>query len=110
MTSAAPRIDAKTLKAIIGDKDELAIIDVREDGQFGLSHLLLAVPVPYSVLEARIIPLVPRRATRVVLIDAGDGVADKAAARLAAMGYGEISILDEDVVWSSIQAHKVADV
>ncbi|MBT5108718.1 MAG: thiosulfate sulfurtransferase [Rhodospirillaceae bacterium] len=97
MTSAAPRIDAKTLKAIIGDKDELAIIDVREDGQFGLSHLLLAVPVPYSVLEARIIPLVPRRATRVVLIDAGDGVADKAAARLAAMGYGEISILDGGV-------------
>lgn len=97
MTSAAPRIDAKTLKAMIGDKGELAIIDVREDGQFGLSHLLLAVPVPYSVLEARIIPLVPRRTTRVVLIDAGDGVVDKAAARLAAMGYGDISILDGGV-------------
>ena len=95
--TTAPRIDAPILKTMIGDKSELAIIDVREDGQFGLSHLLLAVSVPYSVLEARIIPLVPRRATRIILIDANDGVADKSAARLAALGYSAVSILDGGV-------------
>jgi rhodanese-related sulfurtransferase len=97
MTTAAPRIDAQSLKAIIDDNKELAIIDVREDGQFGLSHLLLAVSVPYSLLEARILPLVPRKATRMVLMDAGDGISDKAAARLAALGYSNISILDGGV-------------
>ena len=97
MPHAAPRIDAPSLKIIISDKNELAIIDVREDGQFGLSHLLLAVSVPYSLLEARILPLVPRRAARMVLIDANDGIADKAAIRLAALGYSDISILEGGV-------------
>lgn len=35
-------IDAKTLKSWINDDDELALLDVREDGQFGENHVLTA--------------------------------------------------------------------
>ena len=42
--SAMRRIDPATLKAWIGDGRELAILDAREDGEFGRSHLFWANP------------------------------------------------------------------
>lgn len=87
-------IDANTLKSFINDAEELALLDVREAGQFGIDHMLHAIPCPYSVLETRVPSLVPRKTVRIVLIDEGDGVAGKAAARLAALGYTDISVLD----------------
>ncbi|HSR72414.1 MAG TPA: rhodanese-like domain-containing protein [Kiloniellales bacterium] len=73
---------------------ELAFLDVREAGQFGLGHPLLAVPLPYSRLELEVARLVPRRNAPVVLIDAGDGVADRAARRLEALGYGDVATVE----------------
>lgn len=87
-------IDAPTLKAMIRDENELALLDVREPGQFGADHMLHAVPCPYSILETRVLSLVPRKSVRMVLIDAGDGTAQKAARRLAGMGYTGMSILE----------------
>ncbi len=95
-------IDAKTLKAMINDGEELALLDVREDGQFGEGHLLFANPLPYSVLETRIDARVPRRSTRIVLVDDADGIAEKAAERLDACGYTDIVKLDGGVAaWQS---------
>ena len=45
------RIDAKTLHAWLLDGHELALLDAREDGEFGASHLFWAVPV--AAVEAR---------------------------------------------------------
>ena len=87
-------IDAPTLKAMIRDDGELALLDVRESGQFGADHMLHAVPCPYSILETRAPLLAPRKSVRIALIDAADGTAQKAARRLTAMGYTNISILD----------------
>ena len=86
-------IDAAQLKAMLGDGGEIALLDVREDGQFGEGHMLYAMPAPYSVLERGIGDYVPRKDVRVVLVDDGDGVAERAAARLAALGYSDIAIL-----------------
>jgi hypothetical protein len=38
------RIDAPTLHGWITDGRELAVLDAREDGEFGASHLFWAVP------------------------------------------------------------------
>ena len=75
------------------DGGEIAFLDVREEGQHGAGHPLLAVNLPYSRLELDIGRLVPRRSCRIVLVDDGDGVADKAARRLAALGYGAVHVL-----------------
>lgn len=92
------RIDVKTLKTMlrtIGEPGaELALLDVREAGQFGADHMLHAVPCPYSLLELRAPLLAPRRSVPVVLIDAADGTAEKAANKLAALGYASVSVLD----------------
>src|SRR4029077_4076074 len=68
-----------------------------EEGQHGAGHPLLAVNVPYSRLELLIGQLVPRLTCRVVLLDDVDGVAEKTARRLAALGYRALHVLQGGV-------------
>jgi rhodanese-related sulfurtransferase len=81
------------VKAMLGDGEELALIDMREELTFSQNHLLWARNVPLSRLELRFARLVPRKATRVVLCDDNDGLAARAAAILARAGYGNLSFL-----------------
>lgn len=86
-------VSAPTLRNWLNDGAEIALLDVREAGQFGEGHPFFAVPAPYSRLEIDVPPLVPRRDTRTVLVDAGDGVAQRAADRLAQLGYTRVHVL-----------------
>src|SRR5256885_2464173 len=91
--SDVARVSAAALRAMLLDADELALIDVREERIFSESHLLFARSVPLSRLELRMARLVPRRATRIVLVDAADGLAERAAKVLAQAGYSNLQIL-----------------
>ena len=86
-------VDVATLRRWLGAGGEIAFVDVREEGQHGDGHPLLAVNLPYSRLELEIGRLVPRRSCRIVLVDDGGGVADKAARRLAALDYSDVHVL-----------------
>jgi rhodanese-related sulfurtransferase len=86
-------IDAPTLKHWLSDGRELALIDVREHGQFGEGHLFFAVPLAYSRFELGLPALLPNPSVRLVLCDGGDGVAERAAARAEALGYGDVAVL-----------------
>ncbi len=96
-------VTARQLKSMLHDDAEIALIDVREAGQFGESHPLFATPLPYSRLELDAGALLPRKSARIVLCDNGDsGVAQAAAKRLAAIGYSDVSILDGGTsAWSA---------
>lgn len=76
---------------------EVAFLDLREAGQFGEAHPLFAVPAPWSQLELVIGTLVPRRTVPVILLDAGDGISLRAAARLTQAGYTDVSVIDGGV-------------
>jgi len=88
------RIDAKTLRGWIGDGAELAILDAREEGEFGASHLFWAVPCPLSRREIRVPAILPRKTVRVVCVDDGRGLAETLAAYLEGTGYSDIHVLD----------------
>lgn len=90
-------IDVATVRRWLADGGEIAFLDVREEGQHGAGHPLLSVNAPYSRLELVIGPLVPRRSCRVVVVDDGDGVADKAARRMADLGYSDLHALEGGV-------------
>lgn len=91
-----PRIDATRVHALLGEGAELAFLDVREEGLFNTGHPLTIVSMPFSHLETRLAALVPRRATRIVLMDQSeDGLAERAARRLAGWGYSDVSILKD---------------
>ena len=87
-------VQAATLKAWLGEPRELALLDVREHGQYGEAHLFHAVPLPYSRLELELGHLVPRKSARIVFYDeTGDEAAPLAARRAAAAGYGDVQVL-----------------
>ncbi len=87
------RLAPDAAKALVHSGQEVAFLDLREAGQFGEGHPLFATPCPYSRLEAWIATLVPRPGVPVLLLDAGDGVGERSARRLAAMGYRDVAIV-----------------
>ena len=76
-------VSPAAVKAMLGDGAELALIDVREELTFSQNHLLWARNVPLSRLELRFATLVPRKTTRIVLVDDNDGLVQRAAAILS---------------------------
>src|SRR5437764_7761351 len=102
MTSNFRSLDVPTVRQWLGGVGEVAFLDVREEGQHGAGHPLLAVNVPYSRLELIVGQLVPRHSCSAVLLDDGDGVADKAACRLGSLGYATVHVLEGGVdAWSA---------
>ena len=73
------RVDSRALKAMLADGEELALVDLREELTFSQGHLLFARSMPLSRLELKFAGLVPRRDTRIVLCDDGDGLVKRAA-------------------------------
>jgi rhodanese-related sulfurtransferase len=97
----ARRVSAAALMAMLGDGQELALLDVREELTYSQSHLLHARSAPLSGLELRVPRLVPRRATRIVLVDEGDGLAERAAVVLTTHAYTNVFVLAGGIAaWS----------
>ena len=90
-------IGPQDLKKRIREGGELAILDVREEGAFARGHLLFARSLPFGRIELRVRELVPRFSTPIVLCAGADGLADGAAERLSAFGYGDLAILEGGV-------------
>src|SRR3954466_13347363 len=102
MANDIERIGARDLKAQLHDGGEISLLDAREEGVFHARHLLLASCVPLSRLELMVDDLVPRRGTRVVWCDDGEGLADRAAQPMSALGYDDVARLDGGIaVWEA---------
>lgn len=91
-------IDAPTLKAWINDGRELAILDAREDGEFGRSHLFWANPCGLSRAELRARVVLPRPGVRICCVDGGaeggdPGLAERLAQTLAGIGCDDVAVL-----------------
>jgi rhodanese-related sulfurtransferase len=91
-TKEIASVDVGTVRAGLADGDEIAFVDIREEGIHGEGHPLLAVNIPYSRLEAEFPRLVPRPATRIVLLAEPD-LGLRAARRLAGLGYTGVQVL-----------------
>jgi rhodanese-related sulfurtransferase len=107
MTSSIKSVDVATVREWLADGGEIAFLDVREEGQHGEGHPLIAVNLAYSRLEVDIGRLVPRLSCRIVLVDDGDGVAEKAARRLAWLGYSDIHMLAGGAPAWSVAGHRL---
>ena len=92
----AALIKPADLRRMLDDGDEIALLDTREEGVFSRDgHILLASSVPLSHLEMRIAALVPRKSVRLVVCDAGEGLAQTAAERLSGFGYTNVMVLED---------------
>ena len=98
----AKDITAETLARLLDSNATLALIDVREHGEFNLAHIPGASSVPRRQLEARVGRLVPYRGVAVVVCDDNGRRAALAAATLERLGYRDVSVLQGGVNrWAS---------
>src|SRR5215831_19436209 len=98
MTSRAKSITPAELRQRYQAGGEIAIVDAREEGVFHERHLLMASCLPLSRLELIAPGLLPRRSAPIVVCDddmspGGEGLAERAAARLVEGGYTDVSVL-----------------
>ncbi|KAH8891446.1 Rhodanese-like protein [Thozetella sp. PMI_491] len=87
-------VTAQELRSHWANRREIAVLDVREEGPYSEGHPLFAVTVPVSEIEEKVPALVPRLFAPIVVYDDGEGYVGRAAARLLAMGYRDVAILE----------------
>jgi rhodanese-related sulfurtransferase len=72
---------------------EIALLDVRDKGDFVKGHLWLACNLPITNLELSVRRLVPNPKTRLVLCDDNSGIAERSHHILSDMNFDNIQIL-----------------
>lgn len=92
--NAATRSFADIRRALIA-KEEVALVDVREEAPFAEAHPLFAANIPLSKLELEVLSRIPRRDTAITLYDNGEGLAQIAQQRLVELGYSDVRLLEE---------------
>jgi rhodanese-related sulfurtransferase len=95
---AAGSITAAELRERYHSGGEIAVVDVREEGSFHERHLLMASCLPLSRLELIAPGLLPRHSAPIVVCAddksiGGEGLAERAAARLIEGGFTEVAVL-----------------
>ena len=108
--------DYQAVRQALLDKREIAFLDVREEDPHAQSHPLFAANFPLSRVELDAYSKLPRRDVWIVTIDEGDAPfeasdAMRAALRLAAIGFTNISVLKGGVrAWSAAGGELFKDV
>ena len=92
--STVPSQSFAQIRQALLDRHEVALIDVREEAPFAEAHPLFAANIPLSKLELEVYARIPRRDTQVTVYDNGEGLAARAAERLVALGYTQVSLLE----------------
>ena len=82
------------LRRLWRDGEEVALLDVREEDSYAQAHPLFANSLSLGKIELRIFDLAPRRDVPVVVYDDGEGLAQRAADKLEALGYTQVFLLD----------------
>ena len=90
------RVSPKEVMARLSGAGEIGLLDVREQGVHYRGHPFFACALPLSPLEMMVDDLVPRRTAPLVVLDGGEGegLAEKAQARLRELGYAEVSVME----------------
>ncbi|NTX32772.1 rhodanese-related sulfurtransferase, partial [Burkholderia pyrrocinia] len=95
-TSRFPVASYQDVRARLLARDEIALIDVREEDPYARGHPLWAANFPLSKLELDAWTRIPRRDTPIVVFGeaGGEDLAPRAAAKLAQLGYTDVRLLD----------------
>ena len=83
----------KQVREALLAKQEIALVDVREEDPYAQSHPLFAINLPYGRIEADVRQRIPRLDTPIVLMDNGEGLAVRAVPLFHRLGYSEVSVL-----------------
>lgn len=86
-------ITAREVRAALQLRQEVAIIDLREEASFALGHPLFAAQLPTDRIEIEAPVRIPRRDTLLVLYG-DDGDAERGKTQFERLGYTRVTVLD----------------
>lgn len=82
------------VKSLLAEHQEIALIDVREHGEYGERHPFHSVNIPFSRFEVDLPALVPNHNVLLILFDESEeGRAQAAAVSAERLGYHDVRIL-----------------
>ena len=73
---------------------EIALLDLRDEARFATAHPLFAANLAHDRIDLEAEARLPRKDVPIVLYDDGEGLVAEAAARLAALGYADVTGLE----------------
>jgi rhodanese-related sulfurtransferase len=92
--SAFPLRSLTDVRNALLSRREIAFLDVREEDPHAQRHPLFAANLPLSKLELDAFTKLPAKSVPIVLLDDGEGLAQRAARQFQALGYADISLFD----------------
>lgn len=106
-----PLRQATDILTALRQQQEVALVDVRDEALYATGHPLFAVNIPLSKLELEWLDRIPQRDTAITLYDNGEGLAQTAAERIAALGYRNVALLADDLSgWQAAEGELFIDV
>ena len=95
-------ISPNELNDLINSSEEIAVIDVREEGEFGKEHILLCANISLSQLEIKLPVTVPRKTSQIVICDGNNELSSRAFDVITSYDYTNVSVLKGGVkAWES---------
>ncbi|QWD60712.1 rhodanese homology domain-containing protein [Polynucleobacter sp. MWH-UH35A] len=93
------------------NKEEIALLDVREEDPHAQEHPLFAANLPLSRIEIDAYAKLPKKTVPIVTLDDGEGFAQLAAERLIQLGYSDVSVFEGGVkAWKAAGGEVFKDV
>lgn len=87
-------ITPETVRRSLLLREEIALIDLREEAAFALSHPLFASQMSSGRIEVEVLDRIPRKDTLIVLYDNGEGLVAAAAMLMTRLGYTNVCSLE----------------
>lgn len=85
-------VDYPFVRSRLLKRQEIALLDVREEDPHAQAHPLFAANFPLSRLEVDAYAKLPNQGACIVTIDGGEGLAEIAARRLIGLGYQQVAV------------------
>ena len=86
-------VSVHEIRAALQLRQEVALLDLREEASFALGHPLFAAQLPLDRLELEAPARIPRKETEVVLYGA-EGDAERGKTKLEQLGYSRVALLE----------------
>ncbi|KRC30979.1 rhodanese-related sulfurtransferase [Acidovorax sp. Root219] len=90
---AIPQTSVLQVRQALLAREEIALLDVREEDPYAQGHPLFAANLPAGKIELDAWARIPRRDTFIVVYDDGEGLAEPAARTLQQLGYTQVTLL-----------------
>lgn len=94
MSTPFPFKTCAQVRQALLDKQEIALLDVREEDVFALAHPLFAANLPLDRVVFDVRRRMPRLDTLIVVYDDGEGLAQPAVQMLQQLGYRQVHLLE----------------